>query len=65
MDFNIDTDLLINESFSDDDEFILKKTEKKQFDSNEVLKLKVEAEEISQENQITELVSYKNVQKKS
>ena len=49
--------IIINENFSDEAD-ILNKIEHKQFESSEVLKLRVDAEEISKETAITELISY-------
>lgn len=53
----------IKESFSDDDSDIFDKIENKQFESRELLDLKVEAQEISKETLITELKSYHKVKK--
>ncbi len=48
----------IQESFSDDDELIFEKLEKKQFESEAVLDLRVEAEELAHEGDISELVCW-------
>lgn len=56
-------EIVINESFSDDDTNILEKIEKRDFESYDLLKLKVEAEEISQDTNITELISYSSIKK--
>jgi SNF2 family DNA or RNA helicase len=53
----------ISESFSDDEVPLFDKLEKRSFDSLELLDLKLDAEEISQENEIKELVSYNSVKK--
>lgn len=57
------SEIIINESFSDDDEQIFEKVEKKQFESPDLFKLKMEAEEVSQETQINELISYQELSK--
>lgn len=54
------TELIINESFSEDED-MLDRIEKKQFESTEVLNLRVEAEEISHETEINQLVSYDEI----
>ncbi len=54
--------IIINESFSDD-ATILNKIEKKEFESGEVLKLRVEAEEMSQEAEVNQLISYNSIKK--
>lgn len=54
--------IIINESF-DDDLDILEKLENKQFESSEILSLRLNAEKISNENQITELISYPLIKK--
>jgi SNF2 family DNA or RNA helicase len=53
----------INESFSDDEEELFDKIEKKEFESKELLDLKVEAQEISHDTVITELKSYPKIKK--
>jgi SNF2 family DNA or RNA helicase len=55
--------IAIKESFSDDDLAIFDKIEKSQFESRELLNLKVEAQEISRETLITELKSYHKIKK--
>lgn len=55
--------ITINESFSDDDEEVFEKIENKQFESKELLDLKVEAQEISHDTVITELKSYHKIKK--
>ena len=59
----MDNKIVINESFSDEDDQILDRVKKMDFESSSVLKLKVESEEISQETRITELVSYEGIKK--
>ncbi len=54
--------VIINESFSDDND-LLEKIEHKEFESSEMLDLKVNAEEISQETQISEIISYASISK--
>ncbi len=56
-------EIIINESFSDEDTNILEKIEKRDFESYDLLKLKVEAEEISHDTNITELISYSSIKK--
>ncbi len=56
-------DIIINSSFSDDDELLFDKLDKQEFESEEVLNLKVEAEEISKETEINELLSYDIIKK--
>ncbi len=53
----------INESFSDDEMPMFDKLESRDFESLELLDLKLDAEEISQENEIRELVSYNSIKK--
>ncbi len=53
----------INESFSDDEVPMFDKLESRDFESLELLDLKLDAEEISQENEIRELVSYNSIKK--
>jgi len=54
--------VIINESFSDDLE-LLEKIENKEFENSELLNLKVGLEEVSQDGQINELISYSKVKK--
>lgn len=56
-------EIIINSSFSDDDEILFNKLENQEFESEEVLNLKVEAEEISKETEISELLSYNLIKK--
>ena len=56
-------DIIINESFSDD-EAILTKVEKKQFEAPELVNLRLHAEEVAQETEITELLCYGKVKQK-
>jgi SNF2 family DNA or RNA helicase len=55
-------DIIINESFSDE-EFMFDKLDKKEFEQENLLKLRVEAEEISKETQINEINSYSEIRK--
>ena len=55
--------VIINESFSDDDEDLFEKIEKKEFESKDLMDLKVEAQEISHDTLITELKSYPKIKK--
>jgi SNF2 family DNA or RNA helicase len=55
--------IIINESFSDDDSPIFDRIEKKQFDSQDVSNLRVDAEEISSETEIKELISFNKIKK--
>lgn len=54
------TDIIIEESFSDDEQ-IFEKIENRQFESQDLLNLRFEAEEISKETQINELISYPEI----
>ncbi|MDO8509166.1 MAG: SNF2-related protein [Nanoarchaeota archaeon] len=54
--------ITINEVFSED-ESILDKVEKKEFESGEVLKLRVDAEEMSKEAEVNQLISYNSIKK--
>ena len=53
-------DIPVYESFSDEDA-IFEQIEKKSFESLDVLQLKLEAEKISRDNQISELISYPEI----
>jgi len=58
--------VIINESFSDDDEelsFDLKNIKENEFESKEILKLKIDANEISSDSEIRELSCYSEVRK--
>ncbi|MBR9705975.1 DEAD/DEAH box helicase [Candidatus Pacearchaeota archaeon] len=55
------SEIIVNEFFSDEDEDLFAKLEKKEFEAPELLSLKVEAEEISKETEITELLCYNQV----
>ncbi len=50
--------IIINESFSNEDISLFDKLEKKEFESQELLDLKVEAEEITSDSEINDLISY-------
>jgi SNF2 family DNA or RNA helicase len=51
-------EIIIEESFSEDGLNLIEKIENKEFESKEVSDLRLEAEEISKDNKITELISY-------
>lgn len=55
--------ITINESFSNEDLSFFEKLEKKEFESSNLLDLKVEAEKISNDIQINELLCYKDIEK--
>ena len=55
--------IIINESFSDEDEDVFEKLGKKQFESQELFELKLDSEEISHENEIERLISYDEIKK--
>ncbi|HKL24288.1 MAG TPA: SNF2-related protein [Candidatus Nanoarchaeia archaeon] len=57
-------DIIVNESFDDEDEDLFEKIEKKQFESQELLNLKLDSEEISHENEIERLISYDEIKEK-
>ncbi|MFW6282860.1 MAG: DEAD/DEAH box helicase [Minisyncoccales bacterium] len=56
-------EIIINESFSDEDEDVFEKLDKKQFESQELFDLKIDSEEISHENEIERLISYDEIKK--
>jgi SNF2 family DNA or RNA helicase len=55
--------ITINESFSTEDLSFFDRLEKKEFESSKLLDLKVEAEEMSNNSVITELISYELIEK--
>lgn len=56
------TDIIINESFDDEDtDFSFNDFKKTKFESNEILKLKLSANEISNVTEIKELISYPKI----
>lgn len=55
------SEVIINESFSDDDFEVFEKIEKNQFESSEIVNLRFEAEEINNTNEINELISYEKI----
>lgn len=55
-------EIIINESFSDEN-FIFDKLNKKEFESGELLKLRVEAEGLSRDTQINEIISFESIKK--
>ncbi len=56
-------EIKVNHSFSEEDFDLLEKLEKRNFDSGKLLGLKFKAEEISNEKEIQELISYDQVKK--
>lgn len=54
-------DISINENFSNEDLLFFEKLEKKEFESSHLLDLKVEAEEISNDIEINELLCYDSI----
>ncbi|MBM3232729.1 DEAD/DEAH box helicase [Candidatus Pacearchaeota archaeon] len=59
----MEPEIIIRESFSDESDEFFDKIEKKNFDSKEIMELKIEAEEVSQDNEIKELLSYESIKK--
>ncbi|MBT4257841.1 DEAD/DEAH box helicase family protein [archaeon] len=55
--------ILINESFSNEDLSFFEKLEKKEFESSELLSLKIEAEDINNDTEINELLGYDLISK--
>jgi len=55
--------IIINESFLDDELALFEKLENKEFESSKLLNLKVEAEEIIQQTEINELQAYPSIEK--
>ena len=55
--------IIIRENFSDDDLDIFDKINNQEFESKEMLDLKVEAQDLSKETMITELKSYPKIKK--
>jgi SNF2 family DNA or RNA helicase len=51
-------DIIVEENFSDDGLDLIEKIDKKEFESKEISDLKFEAEELSKDNKINELISY-------
>jgi len=58
----MDGEIIVNESFGDE-KLVLDQIEKRKFDSEKILKLKLEANEISKDGQINELISYPAIKK--
>ena len=56
------SEIIINETFNDDEK-LFDNIANKKFESNELLKLKIEANEISKDAEIRELISYEAVKK--
>ncbi len=59
----MEPDITIRESFSEESDEFFEKIEKKQFDSKAIMELKIEAEEVSQDHEIKELLSYESIKK--
>ncbi|VVB78842.1 putative ATP-dependent RNA helicase [uncultured archaeon] len=57
------SDIIINESFSDDCDFSFENAREGEIESKEILKLKIEANEISSNTEIKELISYAKIKK--
>jgi len=58
-----DGELKIIESFSDEDEKIIQKVKRKEFEPIEKLNLRIKSEEVSKETEIEELISYNLIRK--
>lgn len=56
-------EIIINETFSDDDFSLFEKLENNEFDSSELLDLRVEADNVSEGAQIDEITSYELIKK--
>ncbi|MCW8965401.1 MAG: SNF2-related protein [Candidatus Pacearchaeota archaeon] len=56
-------EIIINESFSDEDFSLFEKLENKEFDSSELLDLRVEADSVSEGAKINEITSYELIKK--
>ena len=56
-------EIIVNESFLNNEENLFDKLEKKQFESSNALKLRVEAEELSSDTEISELICFDLVKK--
>lgn len=56
-------EIIVNEFFLDNEENLFNKIEKKEFESSDALKLRVEAEELSSESEITDLICFDLVKK--
>ena len=57
-------DLKIIESFSKEDDEVLKKVQKKHFEDRKVFDLRLRAEEIAKSSEIKELISYPSIKKR-
>ncbi len=62
-DFDINPEISVEESFSDEDFDLFEKLEKRSFESKEMLDLRFEAEELTKDSDINELISYDLVKK--
>ncbi len=56
-------EIVVNESFSNEDLAFFEKLERKEFESSNLLDLKVEAEEMSNDLEINELLGYEQIEK--
>jgi SNF2 family DNA or RNA helicase len=56
-------EIIVNESFSNEDLAFFEKLERKEFESSNLLKLKIEAEEMSNDLEINELLGYEQIEK--
>lgn len=56
-------EIIVNETFSDEDLDLFEKIEKKDFESQEMLDLKLDSENISHQNEIERLISYNQIKK--
>ncbi len=56
-------DIIINESFSDEDDSYFEELTKKNIDSEEIFDLRVKAEELAGESEINEIISYYKIKK--
>jgi SNF2 family DNA or RNA helicase len=63
MRYNKMNDIIINESFDDEDNISFEKIRNQNFESSELLKLKLKANEISKDSEIKELISYPAIKK--
>ena len=56
-------DIIIDENFSDDGFNLIEKLEKREFESKELTDLRFEAEEITRDNDINELIAFDKIKK--
>jgi SNF2 family DNA or RNA helicase len=57
------SDIIINESFLNDDNFSFENIKENKFESRDILNLKIEANEISSNTEIKELIAYPKIKK--